>query len=422
MLALLVALVGTVRPRRSGGAFLGALSALTAWTAASWFWSGSPAAALAEAQRVALYAVVAAAVLTCGRRIPAGGGVAAAATVVACWNLVTRVNGIGGSTGAGSEPVGYANSLALLCVLGLLLLPRRPRWAWPAALPLTAALLLQHSAGAYAALAVGVAVLLAPRWRLLLVGGGIFVLLTSPYVAGGHERNHYWRVALHDARTHPVLGSGAGTFVNAWTRDRDVPLQTREAHSLYVETLAELGPIGLVLVLAVFAIPVAAARRRPDLAAAVGAYAVGAAVDFHWELAGVTVPAILLAACAVAGPRALPAPRRVIVPVAAAVVVAATLAYVGNARLAAAQDAARAGDFAAAQAEARQALRWQPYSPEPWVVIGDVTHDPAPYRRAIALDGADWSLGQRLATVSSGRLRRLAEARAAQLNPLGAAR
>jgi Flp pilus assembly protein TadD len=40
------------------------------------------------------------------------------------------------------------------------------------------------------------------------------------------------------------------------------------------------------------------------------------------------------------------------------------------------------------------------------------------YRRATELDPADWSLWHRLAGVSTGELRRLADAKAAQLNPL----
>jgi hypothetical protein len=216
-----------------------------------------------------------------------------------------------------------------------------------------------------------------------------------------------------------VLGSGAGTFVNWWVRERTVPQQTEEAHSLYVETLAELGPLGLALVLVALAVPIARARR-PELAAGVAAFAVGAAVDFDWELAGVTAPAVVLAALAVADAAPARASLRALVPVTAAVAAAALVAYAGSSRLSAAQDAARAGRFDDAVRDARAAHRWLPYSPDPWVVLGDVTHAPADYRRAVALDPADWSLWQRLASVSDGQLRRLAEAKAAQLNPLGA--
>ncbi|HET8527527.1 MAG TPA: O-antigen ligase family protein [Gaiellaceae bacterium] len=349
--------------------------------------------------------------------------VVAGTTVVAVWNLVTRANGLGSGTGAGSEPVGYANALALLCVLGLVLLPALPRLAWPAAAPLVAVLVLQHSDGAYAALAVGVVAYVVRRrsLRLALVAAAVGLLLASPFFAGGHERNRYWRVAAREAHAHPLLGSGAGTYGNWWVRERTVPQQTQEAHSLYVETWAELGPFGLALVLVLLAVPLAV-TRRPELAAGIAAYAAGAAVDFHWELAGVTAPALILVGLAVADPR-----RRRPLPVrglALAVGVAALLAYLGNARLSAAQDAAQRGDFAAARSDAQAALRWQPYSPEPWRLLGDVSSSRAErvdaYRRATELDPADWSLWQRLGGVARGELRRLAEAKAAQLNPLGA--
>lgn len=415
---LLLALLARVfRP----GLLAVVLAALTGWTALSHVWSASPAAALDEAQRVALYAAVAAAVQMCGRWIPTW-SVVAGTSIVACWNLVTRIGGVGHSTGAGSGPVGYANALALVCVLGIVLLPAQRRLWWIAGVPLVAVLVLQHSAGAYAALVAGAAmfVVRGPRLRLLLVAAAIAVLLAAPFLTRGNARSHYWRAAMHEARAHPVLGGGAGTYVNWWVRDRDIPIQTQEAHSLYVETLAELGPLGLALVVAALAIPLATARR-PEIAAGVAAYAVAVAVDFDWELAGATVPFVILAALAGRGSRpARIAARRAVVPLAAAVAVAALLAYAGSAKLASAQDAAQRGNFAVAVTDARAALRWQPYSPQPWLVIGDVTHSADAYRHAVRLDPADWQIWQRLASVEHGRLRRLAEAQAAQLNPMHA--
>ena len=68
----------------------------------------------------------------------------------------------------------------------------------------------------------------------------------------------------------------------------------RDAHSLYLETLAELGPIGLALLLAALIIPLLALRggRDPLLATAAGAYVaflVHTGVDWDWELPAVTL-------------------------------------------------------------------------------------------------------------------------------------
>lgn len=404
--AALVMLVRAERPSRSASIWLLALGALAAWTAGSWFWSESPARALQESQRVALYFVVGAAVVLNRRRVPARVAVVAAVAVVAIWNLAAR----------GNAPVGYANALALLCVVGIVM--------WPRNLLVTlfaVVLYLQHSFGAYAALVVGLAVYVAPRFRVVLVAVGVGLLLASPYIAGGHERTHYWRVAAREARAHSILGTGTGTFVNWWVRDRDTTIQTQEAHSLYVETLAELGPLGLALLLVVLGVPIAVARR-PEHAAVVAAFAVAVAVDFDWELAGVTLPVVVAAAAAVSeGRPRRDVPARALVPVCAVVVAAAVLAYAGNAALSDAESAAQRGDFAAARSHARAARRWQPYSPEPWVVLGDTSTGAGrldAYRRAVELDPKDWSLWQRLADAANGQLRRLARAKAAQLNPL----
>jgi hypothetical protein len=416
LVAVQALVAGVERPGRDGGILIAALALLAAWTALSWFWSDSPPRALLDAQRVTLYAAVAAAVLLCRRRVPAW-SIALPVVVIAWWNLLS---GPGTGTGAGSAPIGYSNALALLCVLGLVLLPACPRLLWLPALALPVVLVRQDSLGAVAALAAAIVVyaVRSPRLRLLVVALAIGLLLAAPFVGGGHERDRYWRVAAREAEANAVLGGGAGTFTSWWLRERTVPYSTLEAHSLYVETVAELGPIGLALVLTALAVPIARTRRR-ELAAVVAAFAVGATVDFDWELAAVTVPAVAAAALAVADVPRRPLRLGLVLPVAAAVGIAAWLASLGNARLADAQHAARRGDFAVAAERARAAGTWMPWSPEPWLVLGDVTNDPAAYREAVRRDPRDWDAWQRLAAVAHGRLRRLAEARAAQLNPLG---
>jgi O-antigen ligase/polysaccharide polymerase Wzy-like membrane protein len=427
---LAVLLAGGARPGLFAGTLVAALGLLTAWTAASWLWSESPPRALVEAPRSALYAVVAAAVVLAGRRVPpafVAGGVAAGATLVAGWNLVVVLHHHDRAQDSGvlAHPVGYANSLGLLCALGIVLLLRLPRAAFAAAPILAADLAVQKSTGALVALAAGLLVyglLTRPRLRPLLALLALACAVAAPFAFAGHTRGLYWRAALDEAAAHPVGGSGAGTFANWWLRERRVPLSTQEAHSLYLETLAELGPLGLALLLAALATPLAAAvrAREPALAASLAAYDIGAAVDFHWELAGVTVPMVLVAAaaCVRASPPQPSAPRSILVPSLAVVTAAALLAYAGAARLGRAEDALRAGNDVRAASAARAALRVAPFSADAWGVIGAAESSAAAYRRAIDLDRNDWSLWLRLANVSKGEPRRLALREAARLNPL----
>lgn len=116
------------------------------------------------------------------------------------------------------------------------------------------------------------------------------------------DRASYWRVALNEYGAHPLLGSGAGTFARYWGRDRPSGAgSAQDAHSLYIESLAEIGPVGLALVAALFLVPLAAgfrSRRHPHAAVATGAlvvYLVHAGLDWDWELPAVTLFAL---ACA----------------------------------------------------------------------------------------------------------------------------
>ena len=424
---VLVIVTGGERPGRYGSVLLAALASLTAWTAASWLWSDSPPLALVEAQRVALYLFAAIAVSLAGKRIPlrfTAAGIVGGTTVAAVWNLVIHIAGTSSTTtGSADRPVGYANSTAFLCVLGLLLLPLLPRRALVVAVPLGADLVIQQSTGALAALGAGVIAyvfLARPHARVAAVAAAICGAVASPFALHGHVRAQYWHVAVLEARADPVLGSGAGTFKDAWLQDRTVTYSTLEAHSLYLETLAELGPIGLALLLVTLAAPLVAAvrLREPLVAAALVSYDVAAAVDFHWELAGATAPVIVLAAAVATQGRRQIRRRAPATLALAALTAAAILGYAGNVRLQQAEDALAAGDGPRAAALAHAALRYAPFSADAWKVIGDAESSAAAYRRAIALDRNDWSLWTRLAGVTQGAPRRLALREAARLNPL----
>jgi hypothetical protein len=130
--------------------------------------------------------------------------------------------------------------------------------------------------------------------------------------SAGGKRSDLWGSALAAFAEHPLRGTGPGTFEFWWSREGDDPEFARDAHSLYLEHLAELGLPGFVLVVALLAgLLFAAVRarrrlRRPDgfaastaMIAAFAAFLVAAGVDWQWEVAA--VGALALTGIAVAG-------------------------------------------------------------------------------------------------------------------------
>ncbi|HWK25990.1 MAG TPA: O-antigen ligase family protein [Solirubrobacter sp.] len=103
----------------------------------------------------------------------------------------------------------------------------------------------------------------------------------------------HWRVALDAWRASPLHGTGAGTYRLLWDQHRPVVFKVNDAHSLYLETLAELGVVGLVLLLTalgtIFGGAIArlggAERHAHGAFLAAGAMlAVHAGVDWDWEM------------------------------------------------------------------------------------------------------------------------------------------
>ena len=125
----------------------------------------------------------------------------------------------------------------------------------------------------------------------------------------------WWQEAWHAFTRHPGGGTGAGTFDLAWGAFGDLGRWggVSDAHSLYLETLAELGAVGLVLLAGLVA-PVFAAASQPALSAtetaALGGavtFLVHAGLDFDWELPAVTVAGLACLAALCVGERARPA-------------------------------------------------------------------------------------------------------------------
>jgi O-Antigen ligase len=129
-------------------------------------------------------------------------------------------------------------------------------------------------------------------------------------------RVQFWEVALEAFGEKPLLGTGAGTYQFSWNQHRPLDMVVHNAHSLYLQPLAELGVVGgaLVLGMVLFLLWVgfsawrAASGRQRELYAVLLsvslAFAVGSAFDWFWQIAGVgavfflTSGALVAARCA----------------------------------------------------------------------------------------------------------------------------
>ncbi len=134
----------------------------------------------------------------------------------------------------------------------------------------------------------------------------------------GSNRSEIWRVAVEASGDDPVFGLGGGGFQFHFNRERDDPGQlARDAHSVELEMLSELGVVGLALfgIAMVGAFGAAIRARKLGPAAAqlsCGALAAGAywlahtSIDWFWPYPAVTAGALALLGAA-SGPSLLAA-------------------------------------------------------------------------------------------------------------------
>jgi hypothetical protein len=287
-----------------------------------------------------------------------------------------------------------------------------------------------------------------PRWGAVALAAAALALVTSVVVAaatsriGLGDRGLYWTVAVHAFADRPLLGNGPGTFERLWLANRDVLRDVRDAHSLYLEALAEQGLVGTMLLVGVLALPLLRiARAAPGrvASAAAGAYAVflvHAGVDWDWELPAVTCAGLTAGIACVeleqrAGRALFSRANRAYLALASGLAaLAAAYCLAGNWNVERARDDLDHGRPASALQRAARASSLQPWSAEPPLVSAEsrlVLHDSRGARddliRVVSRDDTSWIAWWLLFIASDSQSQRKAAFQQAhELNPLAVAR
>jgi hypothetical protein len=240
-------------------------------------------------------------------------------------------------------------------------------------------------------------------------------------------RYDHWRSAINAFEDDPLKGLGAGTFEFWWNQEGGIQL-VHDAHSLYLEHLAELGLPGLLLLLCALGALgtlAALARARADDPADAGAltaclaaflvFLLHAGVDWMWEstaVAALALGSVAVAASARSGERTpLGWPVRASLVVLALVAILVQLpGLVSTSRVRDSQKSFRAGDVEAALTEATEAADAEPWAASPFAqralveeASGRLKAAAVDARRAIEREPTNWRHRVVLARIEAKR-------------------
>jgi hypothetical protein len=241
-----------------------------------------------------------------------------------------------------------------------------------------------------AALALGAPHAIAHDWSRFIGGaptkaahGDLRQRLTDPSNDG---RTDVWRVALRGFSASPVHGSGAAMYQTLWDQKRSRFAYVINAHSLYLQAMAELGLPGLLLLLiavgtAIVGLAMRARGRERSLYGALLAVAVvwalHAGVDWDWEMPVVTLGFFAAAGLALsprgrAGSGWVPTHNsRMVIALLCLATVALPVSIIGSqSRLGDAEHALYASNCAVASPDALSSIGWLDFRPEPYEIVG----------------------------------------------------
>jgi hypothetical protein len=349
---------------------------------------------------------------------------------------------------AGRGTVAVALVLAALAALAIAALEpaeriaalRMPRRAWQTAVACIGAAVL------IAAVVVGPS-LARKAWRSFQQPTELRTADPSQRLTSlSGNRHDLWAVAFDQFEAHPLGGIGAGTFEFAWNQDPRRSSHVVDAHSLYLESFAELGlPGGLLVLLAMGVLLVPALRAPPreadgtaraataGAAAAFLVFCIAAGVDWMWESTAVCALGLVLGTIAVAD--TAPSLARVRWPLRAGVTLVAIAAILVQLPLFAAASAIRSsqqavtdGRFVDALTDATDAAESETWGASGFLQralvleqVGRLGPAEVAARRATELEPTNWQLWLVLGRIRAERGNvapaLAAVARARSLNP-----
>jgi hypothetical protein len=264
--------------------------------------------------------------------------------------------------------------------------------------------------------------------------------------SSGSGRWQFWAAASSEFQAHPLKGGGAGSWQAWWLQHNTLNgFFSQYAHSLYLEALAELGIIGLLLIAGAVVVAVVGAIRSAldlrsgDVAAATAAavaFFAAAAYDWVWQLAGIGIVGVgLLGVALGARPSTragewerFGALRPLLALVAVAAIVPQVVLLAAGIHIRNSNAAIDAGNGARAKSEALAAKAVEPWGAATWLQIAFVERRLGQYKAAssaikvaIRRSPRDYSLWEEAAQIDTFRgdvaavHRDLAEVR--RLNP-----
>jgi hypothetical protein len=259
----------------------------------------------------------------------------------------------------------------------------------------------------------------------------------------GENRVQLWQIALHAFRQRPVLGYGAGGYELYYAQHRTTTgTSVTDAHSLYAQTLAELGIVGFIpMAIAVLGsiVLLASRSRGPErtpyaaLFAAAVAWAIHAGVDWDWEMPAATLWLFIAAGSGLASPRtpaegqmAQPRNRTPMSVGWLVLAIAPLLIGVSYQRLRVSGEEFSAGNCVSARQSALSSLSLLAARPEPYEILsfcdlqlGFPVEGVQAAQKAVHYDPNNWNYryGLAIALAENGVDPRSAAGQALRLNP-----